>query len=129
MVDFPAPFSPISAVTSPALRSNADVMQRAHAGKTLRNAGKRAARTSPLRREHLAIDLRCPAGDGRLREVRDLEGTADQKILANFSTFDLSKMKGSPIAASPSSPILVSPMRPIFTVEPGSPGARRGYRP
>jgi hypothetical protein len=46
-----------------------------------------------------------------------------QKILANFSIFDLSKVKGSAIAAEPSAPILISPMRPAWIDVPAAPVA------
>ena len=50
-------------------------------------------------------------------------GAGCQKILANFSTFDLSNVNGSAIAAEPSSPILMSPIRPAWIVVPGLPVA------
>ena len=110
------------------MKGEADVMQRAHAGKSLRNAGQRKDKR-PARgqfcREKLAsrrTDLQFGNKKERLRSART-EALGSQKILANFSMFDLSKVNGSAMAAVPSSPILMSPMRPAWIVVPGLPVA------
>ena len=110
-----------------------DIVQRAHAGKALGDARHRQDRRA-------SAPMSCGAGVELSAAIgSDVSGSEErrapapvgaeearadnQKILANFSMFDLSKVNGSAIAAEPSSPILMSPMRPTWIVVPGAPVA------
>lgn len=129
-VDLPAPFSPTSAVTSPARKVSPTLCSARTPGKLLEtprsdSTGVASAVSDDRRNEGSdRIDSRPELGGSRacvllVRQARD----DDQKIFANFSMFDLSKVNGSAIAASPSAPILMSPMRPAWIVVPGLPVA------
>ena len=149
MVDLPAPFSPMRAVTSPLCRPKETSFSAFTPGKLLETCAsaraggegwvegkvRRPSCPSPVTGEGGA-KRRMRAISGRAATVRSVypssalprQGTfsrrgekeTDQKILAYFSTLLLSNVKGSPITASPSGPTLVSPLRPIFKVEPGA---------
>ncbi len=132
-VDLPAPFSPISAVTSPGRKARLTLCRARTPGKRLETpdidrigaAGLTSCGAGAELRAAIGSifpameERRAPAPPGEAQKAR----ADNQKILANFSIFDLSKVKGSDIAAEPSSPILISPMRPAWIVVPGAPVA------
>ena len=99
-VDLPAPFSPIRAVHLAGMELERDIVEGADAGKGLGDA----VRSGSVGMQSLGLAPACGEAADARQQASD---TAASEDLREFSMFDLSKVKGSPIAASPSSPTLI----------------------